>query len=428
MKITDLPNFLELNPKHIKDKKFSKIDFLEALLKNITDKKEIKDIILHSNITKEQKEKLLQKFLAKFDKLDNKKLTASEIKKSIKPLITKIILNKDKKINEKKESPTENSLLASLIHQPHQSPKEITKEIKKLPKKQQTQIVTEIKILLKKSSNTHIQTIISTKQFKEAKNFEDIINVSKKYKLNLTKVAIAQIKENLFNKSQKTAEISKNEILTSVIKQKLDIRKTDSKDKSSKIEPPKNLKNDINIADLLNKNNKETKVSQNFNITDLLKKDTKTDKHKTDNNDFNIINTSITDTTVKQNIISAKQTLKHFASSLKEAVENYKPPVSKLTLELHPKDLGKVEVTIKQRGDNLNVQINTNNTPTINFFTSSQQELKNSLVNMGFTNINMSFNANQDNQQQKNQTQQKYSKNNNNEDEELIIDFSYKYA
>ena len=98
-----------------------------------------------------------------------------------------------------------------------------------------------------------------------------------------------------------------------------------------------------------------------------------------------------------------------------------------MTLELHPKDLGKVEVTIKQRGDNLNVQVNTNNISTINFLTSSQQELKNSLTNMGFSNINMSFNSNQDNQQKQNQ--HKYSKTDkNNEEEELIIDFSYKYA
>ncbi len=65
MKISDLLNLLEKTSNN-KNKKNSKIDFLEMLLKNIDNKKEIKDIILHSNLTEEQKNKLLQKFLLKY--------------------------------------------------------------------------------------------------------------------------------------------------------------------------------------------------------------------------------------------------------------------------------------------------------------------------------------------------------------------------
>ncbi len=436
MKVKDLLNLLEPSPGNSKNKKISKIDFLESLLKNINNKKEIKDIILHSNLTNDQKERLIQKFISQLDKnstldinnlikntLLNKK-TKENSNLDTNHLITNTMLNKKTKKDEKSK---ESSLLASLI-QNIQNPKEIIKEIKKLPQKQQSKIVIEIKFLLTNSKNPQIHKIISTKKFKEAKNFSDILNLSKEYKLNLTKIALSQIKNaKAFKNIPKIHESSTNEILTSTIKQKL---KTDIKPlKTSKI----SLKNLLQQKTLKSDNN--TKNSQNINIENLLNINSKNKEkilknHKSkDNNSNNQFSNTIINSDIKTHIISAKQTLKHFVSSLKEAVENYKPPVSKLTLELHPKDLGKVEVTIKQRGDNLNVQINTNNTSTVNFFTTSQQDLKNSLVNMGFTNINMSFNSNHDKEQKQNQNSQKYSKNSkNNEDEELIIDFSYKYA
>ncbi len=428
MKISDLLNTFEKIPD--KNKKNSKIDFLEMLLKNIDNKKEIKDIILHSNLTKGQKNKLLQKFLLKSDKKFNLDINHSVINTPLnKKTKENFKLNKkhlkintltNKKINEE-EIKMDNSLLASLI-QNTQNSKEIIKEIKKLPEKQQSKVVTEIKILLLNSKSPQINKIISTKRFKEAKNFSDILNLSKEYKLNLTKIAFSQIKISKNNKSTlQIPKITQNNILNSTIKEKLKLNKSV---KTAEINPK------ILLQLKTIKSDNDTKNSQNITIETLLKTthtEKKLKKETQDNNSNNQFANSEINSDFKTHIISAKQTLKHFASSLKEAVENYKPPVSKLTLELHPKDLGKVEVTIKQRGENLNIQINTNNTSTVNFFTTSQQELKNSLVNMGFTNINMNFNSNQDRQKQN--QQYKYSKNNKNtEDEELIIDFSYKYA
>ena len=428
MKVTDLLNTLEKTSDNNKNKNISKIDFLEYLLKGINNKKEIKDLILNSNLTNDQKEKLLQKFISKLDEKFNPKL-------NIKPL-----LNKNKK--PKEETQIENSLLISLI-QHTQNSKEIIKEIQKLPKKQQSKVVTKIKILLTNSKNTQIQKIISTKTFKDAKNFDDIINLSKKYKLNLTKIAFNQIKTSdikNYKNIPNITEIPQNNILTSKIKEKLKFNEKYLKEPKISIKnllqkqqikinnKTDNLQNNINTLVDNKKTHKEINIANLLNINDKSNSKKPIKAHKSeDNNQNNQFTNSIIDN-LKTQIISAKQTIKHFTSSLKEAIENYKPPVSKLTLQLHPKDLGKVEVTIKQRGENLNVQINTNNSSSINFFTTSQQELKNSLVNMGFTNINMSFNSNSNNQQKQNQ-QQKYSKTNQeNEDEELIIDFSYKYA
>ena len=80
---------------------------------------------------------------------------------------------------------------------------------------------------------------------------------------------------------------------------------------------------------------------------------------------------------------------------------------------------------MKQKGDKIEIQINTNNQNAINFFSINQQDLKNSLVNMGFTNIDMNFNSNEQN---KKQNTQKQNKKNEENEEELIIKFNYQYA
>ncbi|NPA10825.1 MAG: flagellar hook-length control protein FliK [Epsilonproteobacteria bacterium] len=130
---------------------------------------------------------------------------------------------------------------------------------------------------------------------------------------------------------------------------------------------------------------------------------------------------------LKANIAQAKESIRHFSNNLKDAIENYKPPVSKISLEMNPQELGKVEVTLIKRGDNLQIQINSNN-QAVNFLHSQQQELRQSLVNMGFSQVNMSFNSNS-NQKEQQQYQQNQQLNNTNEEEdELIIEIPYYYA
>ena len=96
-------------------------------------------------------------------------------------------------------------------------------------------------------------------------------------------------------------------------------------------------------------------------------------------------------------------------------------------MELHPKELGKVEVTIVHRGDNLQIQINSNNT-AVNFLHSGQQELRQNLINMGFTDVNMSFNQNQQQGNKEYKQNQKFSNNQNEDSDELIIEIPYQYA
>jgi len=71
-------------------------------------------------------------------------------------------------------------------------------------------------------------------------------------------------------------------------------------------------------------------------------------------------------------------------------VENYKAPLMKIKMQLNPGNLGDVDVTLINRGNNLHVTINSNPS-TIAIFSQNQTEFKNALVNMGFTGLQMSF-------------------------------------
>ncbi|MBE0491456.1 MAG: flagellar hook-length control protein FliK [Sulfurospirillum sp.] len=94
--------------------------------------------------------------------------------------------------------------------------------------------------------------------------------------------------------------------------------------------------------------------------------------------------------------MATRESLNSFADDLREKIEQYKPPIMKVQMALNPKTLGEVDVTIITRGNNLHVNI-TSNTNTMNIFTQNQAEFKNSLVNMGFTNLEMNFSDNKEN-------------------------------
>jgi len=115
-------------------------------------------------------------------------------------------------------------------------------------------------------------------------------------------------------------------------------------------------------------------------------------------------------TTAKQEVstnksIPVKETFSQFATDLKERIEAYKPPLMKVELSLNPKNLGDVDVTLLTRGNNLHVNISST-TNTMSLFTQNQNDVKDALINMGFTNLEMNFSdQRQSNQNQQNQKQ-----------------------
>ncbi len=114
-----------------------------------------------------------------------------------------------------------------------------------------------------------------------------------------------------------------------------------------------------------------------------------------------------TETLSSKQLTPTKETFSNFAADFKEKLENYKPPFMRVQLALNPKGLGEVDVVIVNRGNNLHVNISSN-TNTMSLFTQNQSEFKNSLVNMGFTNLDMNFSEQKENkeQQQKNKASQ----------------------
>ena len=124
----------------------------------------------------------------------------------------------------------------------------------------------------------------------------------------------------------------------------------------------------------------------------------------------------------------AKQVIKNFTQNLDEVIKNYKPPISKVDIELNPKNLGKVEVTIIQRGNNIQVNMNSDQS-NIALFQTNQTEFKQVLSNIGFSNIDMSFNSNQDKEKKQNQAKKIYKENEEfDEIGEIEIQANYQYA
>ena len=111
-----------------------------------------------------------------------------------------------------------------------------------------------------------------------------------------------------------------------------------------------------------------------------------------------------------------KETLSNFSSTLKEQVQNYKAPITRFNITLNPLNLGEVEITMVNRGNNLHVNFNST-TATMNLFLQNQAEFKNSLVNMGFTELEMKFSDQNKRQDKKEQAKNKYSSNQSDESE-----------
>ncbi len=98
-----------------------------------------------------------------------------------------------------------------------------------------------------------------------------------------------------------------------------------------------------------------------------------------------------------------KKTFNTFARDFKEQVDNYKAPLMKIKMQLNPKNMGDVDVTLINRGNNLHVNIQAN-ANTLAMFLQNHVEFKNSLINMGFSALQMNFgehNKDRQNEQQK---------------------------
>lgn len=92
----------------------------------------------------------------------------------------------------------------------------------------------------------------------------------------------------------------------------------------------------------------------------------------------------------------AKQMIKYLSNDVKNAIEDYKAPFTRVKVQLNPQKLGEVDLTIVQRGKNLHVNISSNNV-AINTLSMNANELRTQLNNSGINNASLNFNDSSNN-------------------------------
>lgn len=100
--------------------------------------------------------------------------------------------------------------------------------------------------------------------------------------------------------------------------------------------------------------------------------------------------------TQQESRMQIQQTFSSFSNSLRDAVLNYRPPVTKLSIALNPDNLGSIELTLTKSGDKISVQISSNQN-ALQLIAQNAQEFRNALNNLGFKEIEIDFKDNQGN-------------------------------
>lgn len=228
-------------------------------------------------------------------------------------------------------------------------------------------------------------------QNKNLKNNNQNLNLDK----NLNKEIVKDTQNLVSNLTQKDFNLNKEPKNN---KENKDIKQNffDQKLNFENLNKTQVVQNKENNANFNNNTNKET----------FTQEQTKTHSENVDKNSLDELNSLVKDLNkaIQNNArnITPKETLQYFSQDLKEAVDQYKAPITKLSITLNPNNLGEVEVTLVQRGNNLHINFNSN-TNAMNLFIQNQAEFKNSLVNMGFTGLEMNFSDQGKREQNQNQ-------------------------
>lgn len=130
--------------------------------------------------------------------------------------------------------------------------------------------------------------------------------------------------------------------------------------------------------------------------------DNKEKTKETNNSAQSAQNAQASDKTSENKSTAPKEMIKHFTQQLKQEIQEYKPPMSRISMDLFPKELGKVEVIIQKVGKNLKVSVISHNN-SLQTFLDNQQDLKNSLNALGFEGVDLSFSQDSSKEQPKEQ-------------------------
>lgn len=273
---------------------------------------------------------------------------------------------------------------------------EVILKSKAKPKEENT---TTLSSLLKdvkkdKKTNTKVDVDVDTNEMIKVKVDEKKPKIDKKIDSKVDEKI--DIKEEIKNTKAQFKEDVKTK--TSTDSKKVEISVPTSQN-IAKSEPQINQNTNTNT----NTNKTELTSDKSVNLADDAKQSNTDESNKQNSNTTGFAKEVAKPDNLQVKSSNLRQTLNTFAQDFKEQVEQYKPPVMKVQMSLNPKSLGEMEVTLINRGNNLHVNI-TSNTTAMNVFLQNQAEFKNSLVNMGFTNLEMNFSDKRQGQEGQNGT------------------------
>ncbi len=146
----------------------------------------------------------------------------------------------------------------------------------------------------------------------------------------------------------------------------------------------KREKNDVEILKELLGNNQEEKTSLDVKVKSAESFDVK--------------------------IQEAKQMVRYLSNDIKRAIDEYKPPFSRMKVKLNPQKLGELDLTVVQRGKNVHINLSSNNA-AINLLSNNLGELKTQLSQNGINNASFAFNGSfggDQNQKEKEHSKKQY--------------------
>ena len=239
---------------------------------------------------------------------------------------------------------------------------------------------------------------------------QDIVNQSAQNKTQKPNIIVQQLEDietsivpkNSLSKTQNSTKTQKND------------SRVLSKDVQTKSAPLETLLSEIQISKTVQ--SKESDFAQDIEQASQEYIDTNIEKN---------------DTIVKKDDMvfktkQARQSVRNFAQELKEKFDNYKPPIMKLSIDLKPVNLGKINVTLLSRGESVKININSTQS-SMNLIMQNIGEFKNALTQAGLNNIDMNFSSSQNGtgnqksgQEQEGQNKTEYSYESIEEDEELL--------
>ena len=285
---------------------------------------------------------------------------------------------------------------------------------------------------IKKTSNQKIIDSLDNNEFnKPISNYENLrkskINLDPQNILNTGKKSkIRSLFQNYFNYTLKKYS-KKNIILkNSQLENFKNYDRKNYQESSTAIS-----KNNINLHD---KNNilKDQKSDINFEINtkELNNLSESNIKHSAEKNINNIKENSFDNFDRLKNILDIRSNdIKQRFSQILE--NNLKMNNNKFEIQLRPENLGKIHITIEITGQNVDINIDSNNVNSIQSLTENNSNLQKMLQNNGMNLNNFNFNGNnnkgtnkdsKDSEVHKNENISANTKDNNNDDDSFMSD------